>query len=66
MISIGILIKKYSILISNNMWIDLLIVIGFLLALLLGFVFIMVSVCYAMGEWHKNRNECRNLYNDQQ
>ena len=48
------------------MWIDLLIVIGFLLALLLGFVFIMVSVCYAMGEWHKDRNECKNLYNDQQ
>ena len=37
---------------------DLLIFIGILLALLLGYVFIMISVFYAMEEWHKNRNKC--------
>jgi hypothetical protein len=36
---------------------DLLILLGIVLALLLGFVFIMVSVFYAMGEWHKDRHK---------
>ena len=34
---------------------NLLILLGIALALLLGFVFMMVSVFYAMGEWHKDR-----------
>ena len=44
----------------------LLILLGMILALLLGFVFIMVSVFYAMGEWNKDRNKCRNLNKKQQ
>ncbi len=36
---------------------DLLILLGIILALLLGFVFVMISVFYAMGEWHKDRNK---------
>ena len=34
---------------------DLLILLGIVLVLLLGFVFLMVSVFYAMGEWHEDR-----------
>lgn len=36
---------------------DLLIVFGIILALLLGFVFMMVSVFYAMEEFYSNRNK---------
>ena len=36
---------------------DLLILLGIVLALLLGFVFLMVSVFYAMGEWHNDRTK---------
>ena len=45
---------------------DLLILFGIALALLLGFVFLMVSVFYAMGEWHKDRNKCKNINKNQQ
>jgi len=36
---------------------DLLIILGIMLALLLGFVFTMVAVLYSMEEWHKNRHK---------
>ena len=36
---------------------DLLILLGIVLALFIGFVFIMVAVFYAMGEWHKDRHK---------
>lgn len=39
---------------------DLLIVFGIILALLLGFMFMMISVFYAMGELHKDRNNKPN------
>lgn len=39
---------------------DLLTLLGIILALLLGFMLTMISVFYAMGEWHKNRNKSRN------
>lgn len=44
---------------------DLLIVLGIILAFLLGFVFMMISVIYAMGEWHKDKNKRRNLNDNQ-
>ena len=31
-----------------------------------GNVLPMVSVLYAMGEWHEDRNKCRNSNNNQQ
>ena len=40
---------------------DLLTLLGIILALLLGFVLTMISVFYAMGEWHKDRNKSRTL-----
>ena len=40
---------------------EVLIILGILLALLLGFIFMMISVFYAMGEWHKDRNKYRNI-----
>lgn len=45
---------------------NLLILLGVLLVLLLGFVLTMISVCYAMGEWHKDRSKSRNFNKNQQ
>ena len=44
---------------------DFLALIGLLLIPLVVFVFIMISVFYAMGEWHNNRNMCKNLNSQQ-
>lgn len=42
------------------MFTDLLIIFGFLLIILIMLVFTTVSVLYAMGEWHKDRNKSKN------